>query len=61
MRGSLKQFVEALVAIRFAFVLFKSSFVQLLQTERANEMFRMKFFAHSRYTFTTDRFVATST
>lgn len=48
------------MAIGFIVLFFESSFVQLLQTEGANEMFGMKFAEHSRYAAAGDWLGATS-
>ena len=45
-----EQFHEATMTIGFVVLLFKSTLIELFQTESANEMFGMKFSVHRSYT-----------
>ena len=54
-----EQLDEASVAVRFVVLLFKRTLVELFETERADEMFRMEFPVHGSDTSPGNRFLAT--
>lgn len=53
-----EQFVKATMAIWLVVLLLERALVQLLETEGADEMLRMKFAEHGGYAATGDRFRA---
>ena len=49
------------MTVRFIILFFKRAFIQLLQAERTDKVFRMKFAMHSSDTTTCDWFLAVVT
>ena len=49
------------MTVRFVILFLKRAFIQLLQAESTDEVFRMKFAMHGGYTTTCDGFLAVVT